>query len=344
MKDFQFLKPVRRKIKSYEKSFLAFFIQKKQQLLLIAPVFVFSLLLLTLLSLDKATVQQIDGIVLVSPPVKRTQESFYPLISSVLGEQATQSTSIKNTLSLSVLTAKGIVVMDDESKVVLFSKNPKERFSMASTTKIMTALTALEYFHPSDILTIKENYREGAIIGLTKGEQMSFENLLYALLLPSGNDAAIAIAQNFPGGIEAFVSKMNENAKRFHLSNTHFSDPAGLEDEGNYTTVIDLARLAAIAIENPTLNRIVATKQVNISDVSGRKSYSLYNLNKLLGENGVIGIKTGFTQEAGDILVTEKMEQNHRLIIVVMKSEDRFLDTSLLLSFLSGNIIYTKLE
>lgn len=337
MNGFQ-LKRIQRKIKKYEKSFLHFFVKKRQQLLLFSPVFFISLLLLVLLSLDKATVKRIDSLVIIPPPASPVAESFYPFISSVLGEQ-TQAAS-ESTL----LTAQGVLVMDKDSKVVLFSKNPQIQFSMASTTKIMTALTALEYFRLTDILDVKETFSEGAVVGLTIGEQMSFENLLYAMLLPSGNDAAIAIAQNYPGGQQAFVERMNEMAEGFYLTNTHFADPAGLEDEGDYTTVADLARLAAIAADNPVISKIVATKHIAISNPSGSKIYSLYNLNKLLGVNDIIGIKTGFTEEAEGVLVTEKIEQGHNLIIVVMKSKDRFFDTRLLLSLLSGNITYAKLE
>ncbi len=354
MKDFRLLTPrqaallkrIRRKIKAYEKSFLQFFVKKKRQLLLLSPVFLLFLVLLIILSLDKTTVKKIDSIAFVPPPTKVTYESFYPSLSFVLGEQASSFTNkkVEDVDLLTRLTAKGVVVMDDESKVILFAKNSQLRFSMASTTKIMTALTALDHFLLEDILTIKETFREGAIIGLTKGEQMSFKNLLYAMLIPSGNDAAVAIAQNYPGGQQAFIKKMNENATHFHLINTRFADPTGLSDEGNYTTVVDLAMLASIALKNPILTEIVGTKHAVVANASGEKSYSLNNLNKLLGVNGVIGIKTGFTEEAGGILVTGKEEQGHRLIIVVMKSEDRFLDTSLLLSFLRGNVRYIRLE
>lgn len=294
--------------------------------------------------MDKATVQKIDSIAFLPAPAK-THTAFYPSLTSVLGEQTTvPHASVKNIEPLTQLTAKGVAVMDDDSKIILFSKNPGLRFSMASTTKIMTALTALEYFQLDDILTVKETFREGAVVGLTKGEQMTLGNLLYGMLLPSGNDAAVAIAQNFPGGERAFVEKMNENAARFHLANTHFADPAGLNDEGDYTTVIDLARLASLAMQNTKFSEIVATKYITITNATGTKSYAISNLNKLLGTSGVIGIKTGFTEEAGGILVTGKEEQGHRLIVVIMKSEDRFLDTSLLLSFLNGNITYIKLE
>lgn len=238
------------------------------------------------------------------------------------------------------ISAQGAIIMDADSKVVLYSKNPDLRFSEASTTKIMTALTALDYFKLSDILTVKQATTEGSILGLYEGEQMSFENLLYAMLLPSANDAAVAIAQNYPGSEAAFVQKMNEKARIFKLFNTHYQDPAGLLDAGDYTTPFDLARLASFAVKNDVVKNIVATKERVIYDASGANIYDLLNLNKLLGQDGVNGVKTGYTQEAGQVLVTSKVEQGKTVIIVVMGSGDRFFDTTKLLDLVNNNLTY----
>lgn len=240
------------------------------------------------------------------------------------------------------ISAEGAVVMDADSKVVLYQKNPNLRFSSASTTKIMTAITALNYFHPNDILTVKNATTEGVVLGLKTGQKITFENLLYALLLPSANDMAFTVAQNYIP-IGGFVRKMNQNAAKFNLYNTHYVDPAGLEDDGDYTTPLDLARLASIAMKNETFARVVSTKEKTILDLEGN-SYSLKNLNKLLGIDGVDGIKTGFTQGAGQVLVTSKKEGTHTIIIVVMGSEDRFLDTEKLLSLVSGNVTYVPIR
>ena len=242
------------------------------------------------------------------------------------------------------ISAQGAIIMDADSKTVLFSKNPNLRFSPASTTKIMTALTALQFFKPNDILTVKTATSDGSVIGLLQGERMTFQNLLYALLLPSANDAALAISQNYPGGEKAFVAKMNENAKKFNLFNTHYEDPAGLLDDGDYTTPVDLARLASIAIKNPDFAKIVNTKTKTISDIGGFNVYNLDNLNVLLGVDGVNGIKTGYTDEAGQVLVTSKVENGHTIIIVVMLSQDRFSDTEKLLGLVSGNITYLPMR
>lgn len=242
------------------------------------------------------------------------------------------------------LSAQAAVVLDDESKVVLFAKNEKLRFSMASTVKMMTALVALDYFKMDDVLTVFDNNILGVRVGFQRGEKIRFEDLLYAMLLPSGNDAALTIAQNYPGEVKAFVKKMNEKTKDLHLFGTHFSDPAGLEDSGDYTTALDLARLASAAIKNETFAKVVSTKNKAISNIDGDRRYELNNLNKLLGLDGVNGIKTGFTDEAGGVLVTSTVQDGHRLIIVIMKSQDRFLDTETLLSSLKGNLTFLSIH
>jgi D-alanyl-D-alanine carboxypeptidase len=240
------------------------------------------------------------------------------------------------------ISANAALIMEDKSKVVLYERNADLRFSMASTTKIMTALVALEYFRFDDVLTINRENVEGAKVGFKKGDSVFFEDLLYGMMLPSGNDAAYAIADNYPGGHEAFISRMNEKAKELGLSHTHFADAAGLNDDGNYTTAWDLAYMASEALQNKTIAKVASTKRRIISNASNTEDYDIYNLNKLLGVNGVIGIKTGYTEGAGGVLVTAKEEgkSKNRFIIVVMKSQDRFLDTQTLLTLISDNITY----
>ncbi len=247
------------------------------------------------------------------------------------------------------ISARAIIIMDNESKTVLFSKNPTLLFSMASTTKIMTALVALDYYKNKDILTVKTEKVEGVNVGFKVGEKLNFENILYAMLLPSGNDAALVLAQNYKGGENAFVAKMNDKARNLYLRNTHFADPIGLDDSQDYTTPIDLARLASAALRNEKFAKIVATKTMEITDITRENKYLLTNLNKLLGVQGVNGIKTGYTTEAGQVLVTSKIEtdsdnKKHNLIIVVMGSLDRFWDTSRLLYQISGNINYLSIH
>ncbi len=266
---------------------------------------------------------------LVNPPFKISTNFYYPIIKNKFNPQ---------------ISATGAIIMDADSKVVLYSKNKDFRFSSASTTKIMTSVVASEYFKPEDILIVKSGKVEGSKLGLLIDEKMTFENLMYAMMLPSANDAALVISENYPGGEKEFVKKMNAKAQVFNLKNTHYGDPIGLADSQDYTTPFDLASLASFAIKNPLIAKVVNTKYKIISDTTGLNTYAIQNLNELLGEDGVNGVKTGFTEEAGQVLVTSKKEKNKTLIIVVMGSQDRFLDTRRLLDLLRDNITYLPLH
>lgn len=238
------------------------------------------------------------------------------------------------------ISAEAAIITQADSQVVLYSKNPFVKFSIASITKIMTALVALDYYNENSILTVYTPNIEGSNLGFQPGEQFYLKDLLFAMLLPSSNEAAYAIAQNYPGGVDMFVAKMNEKALELRLKDTHFQDPMGLDDDNDYSTVTDLARLSYAAIKNETLTEIFAAKQKIIHDITGKNQFNLVSLNKLLGSDGVNGIKTGTTTGAGEVLVTSKTEKGHTYIIIVMKSKQRFIDTKILLSLISNNISY----
>lgn len=271
---------------------------------------------------------------LATPPVSVRHPSTYPVLKSVIGENDSL-----------YISARGALVMDDNSKVVLVAKNENLRFSLASTTKIMTALVSLEQYKKDDVLTVFTDAKEieGQVVGFKKGEKYKFKDVLYGLLLPSGNDAAYVLAQNYPLGEKGFVEAMNEKARELNLVSTHFKDPAGLLDEQDYSTVLDLARLSSEALKNKVFSQVVSTQKAVITDILGFENFTLYNLNRLLGVSGINGVKTGFTDGAGGVLVTSvERADKRRLIIVVMKSEDRFLDTKTLLDFVSSNIEYKE--
>ncbi len=239
------------------------------------------------------------------------------------------------------ITAQAAVVIEDDSKTVLYGKNENLRFTMASTTKIMTALVALDYFKQSDILTLYADNVEPVVVGFPLGEKVYFIDVLYGMLLSSGNDAALMIAQNYPGGEKAFVQKMNEKAKDLNLINTKFEDSSGLSDN-NYSTPLEMARLASASLTNRTFAQIVATQKRVITNVSGSNKYELTNLDQLLGRSGITGIKTGYTQEAGGVLITSMEENGKRFILVVMKSQDRFSDIEKILSQIEGSVNFVS--
>lgn len=229
-------------------------------------------------------------------------------------------------------SSKALIVYDATNQVTILSKNEDVRFAPASTAKIMAALVAIEHYKPETVL--KADYStvsiEGSKMGLFLGEEIKVKDLLYGMMLPSGNDAAHLLAISYPGGKSAFVSRMNEKAKELGLTNTHFIDPAGYDDD-NYSTAHDMGRLGAYALSIPQFAEVVKTPEALILSNSGLISHPLKNLNELLTIPGVNGVKTGFTNEAEGVLVTSFMHNNKQYVIVVLRSKDRFQDTKELL-------------
>lgn len=233
------------------------------------------------------------------------------------------------------LTARAIVVQDSTSKVVLYAKNPTTLLLPASTTKIMTALVALDSYALGDTVTVaREDHALGSTMELVSGEQITVENLLYGLLVASGNDAAVTLADNYHGGYAGFVSAMNAYAHKLHLDQTVYKNPSGIDSPGHVTSARDLAILASVALQNPSLAKFVATKEITVTDTSGVISHQLTSTNELLGEvEGVAGIKTGWTESAGECLVTYVTRGDHALVIVVLNSADRFGETRALIDW-----------
>ncbi|MBI4092208.1 MAG: D-alanyl-D-alanine carboxypeptidase [Candidatus Levybacteria bacterium] len=225
------------------------------------------------------------------------------------------------------VSSRAYIIYDPQTRTVISGKNEKLRFSPASGTKIMTAIIALEEYNLEDVLTAVglENV-DGSTMKLKEGEAITVENLLYGLMLPSGNDAAYVLTSVYQGGESGFVARMNRKAKELNLVNTKFVDPSGYSDD-NYITAYDLARLASYALKNPKFAAIVSTKNKTVTDVTGEIIHELSNLNELLGVAGVNGVKTGFTEEALGVLVSSVEHEGKAYIIVVLGSDDRFLDT-----------------
>jgi len=251
-----------------------------------------------------------------------------------------------------LLTAKSAVVMDKNSSVVIYAKNENLWVLPASTVKIMTALVALDYYRPEDILTVGEVNDFGQTMKLVEGERITVENLLYGLLVASANDAALVLAQNYPGGQKAFVVAMNRKAAILNLGNTYFANPTGLDsdEEGNlladfsYTTALDLARLAAEAFKNPLFSQIVKTEKITVTDVSGKISHQLFNINQLLGKvEGLKGGKTGWTEEAGECFVAYTEKEGKEIITVVLGSKDRFGETKKLIDWVFTNYRWVEI-
>ena len=220
------------------------------------------------------------------------------------------------------------ILIDEASGVALFEKDPHTRLPAASLTKIMTALVALERGHLSDTVEVSidsRTMRGSTVMGLVPGERLTLEDLLYGLMLPSGNDAALAIAQHISGSTEAFVAVMNQRAAELGMINTRYTNPHGLDQGGPYTSAFDLAVLTRAGMQREDFRTIVNTKYRVVTGSIG--TYQLGTLNPLYGRlAGVDGVKTGYTRTARQTLVGSVMRDGHRVYAVVMRSEDRASD------------------
>lgn len=244
----------------------------------------------------------------------------------------------KNILVIPELSAKSVLAIDVNSSVILYQQEIDSPLLPASITKIMTTLVALDYYRLDEVLTVGSSKVEGNTIKLISGEQMTVENLLYGLLVSSANDAAQVLAENYPRGVSGFVEAMNQKAKKLMLVNTHFSNPMGFDEETHYSTAHDLAQLASAAIKNPVMLRIVSTSGLTITDVSGTISHYLVNTNELVNKLAEVkGIKTGWTKQAGECLITFVEKNGVRIITVILGSKDRFGETQTLLDWIFSN-------
>jgi D-alanyl-D-alanine carboxypeptidase (penicillin-binding protein 5/6) len=232
------------------------------------------------------------------------------------------------------VTAAAAVVIDGESGRVLYDLNAHERRAPASTTKIMTAIIALENVSEDMWVVSDTNGNEMAgssIMGLRRGMYIQMRDLLYGLMLPSGNDAAIEIAKNTWGTEARFVEKMNEKAAELGLRNTHFENPHGLDRREHYSTAYDLAMIGRYAMRNEEFRRIVASRVYELPRPIG---YVLQNGNTLLSKYpGADGLKIGWTERAGWTLVASATRDGHRVFVTVLDSQDRDADASALLEW-----------
>jgi serine-type D-Ala-D-Ala carboxypeptidase (penicillin-binding protein 5/6) len=249
------------------------------------------------------------------------------------------------------LTAKAAYLLDEDTGRTLADLNAQQQLPMASTTKIMTAVIALEQPNPSELVTVKQDAvdevknNDGSSAQLVVGDQIPLKYMLYGLMLPSGDDAAIAIADTISGSPANFVTLMNTYARKLHLTHTHYINPDGLTydlsngkpNPNHYTSAQDLTKLTQYAMKNPRFAQLVELQQFNLAANGQHHAYTWANTDNLLSEYaGALGVKTGYTPEAGYCLVFAANNGAHRLIGVVLgeKVEDqRFVDAINLLNW-----------
>ena len=250
------------------------------------------------------------------------------------------------------INSKYAIVMDRNSEAILYGKNEMTKTKMASTTKIMTALVVIENVNLNNIVEIsgKAAGTGGSRLKIKKGDKITVRDLLYGLMLRSGNDAAVALAEHVAETVEGFAILMNKKAEELGLVNTHFVTPHGLDSDEHYTTTYELAILTDYALKNKTFEDIVKTKSCNIN-INGEVR-NISNTNELLGYlNGVYGVKTGFTNGAGRCLVTAIKRDNLDIICIVLGADtkkNRTTDSIKLIEYIFANFenidIKTKIE
>lgn len=257
----------------------------------------------------------------------------------------TSSNNIEEDINLNSRIA---VAFDRESKRVIWGKDENKKTAMASTTKIMTAIVIIENSNLNDIVEVSQKAAGtgGSRLGLKKGDKVSIRDLLYGLMLRSGNDAAVALAEFVGGSIENFAELMNNKAEELGLKCTHFVTPHGLDDPNHYTTATELAKLADYALNNETFSNIVSTKNCTIT-INGYPK-NINNTNELLGNfPGVYGVKTGFTNNAGRCLVTAVKNDRFNIITIVLQADtkkDRTADSVKLIKFVFNNYERVNVE
>ncbi|TMV51334.1 D-alanyl-D-alanine carboxypeptidase [Paenibacillus mesophilus] len=225
--------------------------------------------------------------------------------------------------------AESAALVDVASGRLLVSKNGDKQMRIASLTKIMTAITAIEHGTLSDPVKVSGNAagKEGSSIYLKAGEEMSLENMLYGLMLRSGNDAATAIAEHVGGSLEGFVHLMNEKAEMIGMTRSRFKNPSGLDEEGHLSTANDMAKLTAYAMRNPVFRDIVKTKTKSAPNPNEDWDYKWSNKNKMLSiYEGADGVKTGYTKLAKRCLVSSATRNGQQLAVVTLNDPDDWLD------------------
>lgn len=229
-----------------------------------------------------------------------------------------------NVAEVPQINSRSAVVIDRETSKILYGNNEFDVRKMASTTKIMTAIVVLENANLNDVVTISKKSANtgGSTLGVHEGDKITVNDLLYGLMLKSGNDTAVALAEHVGGSLEGFSDKMNSKARELGLENTHFVTPHGLDNDNHYTTAYELAIITNYALKNDTFAKIVGTKACAVTINGIPKEIS--NTNELLGSlDGVYGVKTGFTNGANRCLVTSCKRGNLDVICVVLGADTK---------------------
>jgi serine-type D-Ala-D-Ala carboxypeptidase (penicillin-binding protein 5/6) len=236
--------------------------------------------------------------------------------------------------------AEASAVIDVQTGRIVFQEKGDKRMRIASLTKVMTAIVAIEHGKLSDMVKVTHRAygKEGSSIYLHLGEEMSLQNMLYGMMLRSGNDAATAIAEHVGGSVEGFVLLMNEKARLIGMKNTSFKNPHGLDEEGHYSSANDMALLTAYALKNPVFQEIVKTKVKSAPNPNEKWDYKWYNKNKMLSMyEGADGVKTGYTKLAHRTLISSATRGSQQFAVVTLNDGDDWNDHKRLFDYAFAN-------
>lgn len=280
------------------------------------------------------------------PTSQRQTALIQPVDVPLASASATLNANVLDSIS-----AQSFLVLDEASGSVLVEKNSQLQLLPASTTKLMTALVARETYYLTQVVTVREEaFSEGNVVGLQPGETISINQLLQALLIRSGNDAAFVLANNHPDGYQGFIDAMNQKAVQLGLDSASFRNASGLDDYEQAVTARDLSIIAREVARDPVLANIMKTDITEVTDTSGLLSREVGSTHQLLyTDPTVVGGKTGTTQGAGQVLVTfferpDSQGQIRRIQVVVMNSQDRYADTLRLIEFVMNKYQWQSVQ
>ncbi len=270
--------------------------------------------------------------------------SIYPknnfiIKNNQLLETKTPSVPVIKLVSKPQLSAQNYILVDVDTNKILLSQNIDQKIFPASTTKLATALTALNLYPLDEVITINQEYSTGKVMELKAGEKITVKSLVSALLVYSANDSAFSLANHYQSGIPGFVDQMNLLMTKYNLKNTHFTNVDGIHSDNHYSTVYDLSQLGRLSIKSTIVTDVVKTKELTVSDVTNQIQHPLVSTNELLEIIPEIkGLKTGWTPEAKGCFIGLIDINGHQIISVVSQSDNRFEDTKILVDWIKQNI------
>ena len=263
------------------------------------------------------------------------------IINNKISQFQLSATPVVKLVNKPLVTALNYILVDTVTNKILISQNPNTKIYPASTTKLATALTALNIYPLDEVITIDQEYKDGKVMELKLGEKITVKSLVSALLVYSANDSAFTLAKHHQQGVPGFIKQMNLMVQKYGLKNTNFVNFDGLQNENHYSTVYDLSQLGRISIKNKIVKDTVKTKQLTVFNTDKTIQHELISTNELLEVAPEIeGLKTGWTPEAKGCFIGLINLNGHQLISVVAQSDDRFQDTKNIIDWAKQNVFW----